>query len=223
MMRRLMNRQGSARRAAAAVTSSTLLLAAASPAVVFAAAADPPDFPRIGSWATYQWAPSVTQEVPVLVQQPEPGGQAKWSVDKESAAPPPIFVTYSIVRGDAKSYVLQIVTRPSLEGPPLSVTQVTVERASGKALRSVIQGPKGLIVTPESGLRPFRQAAVKGATEEVAVPAGRFAAVRAPYRDGSVWVSDQVPALGLARAQFKDGQLELVKSGTAGAQDPLRL
>ena len=136
--------------------------------------------------------------------------------------PPPLFVTYAVVRGDAKTYVLQIVTRQTPEGVALAVTQITVDRQSGKAVKSVTQRPKGLIATPESGLRPFRQAAVKGATEDVGVAAGRFQAVRAAHPQGTVWVSDQVPAMGLVKATFPSGQLELLRSGTSGAQDLLR-
>ena len=191
-----------------------LALCVAAPAAAQAQAA--------GSWATYEWRDAAKVEVPVLVQQPGAGGAGTWTVDREAATPPAIFVTYSIVSADAKSYVLQIVTRPTADGKPLSVTQVTVDRASGKALKSVIKGKKGATPTPESGLRPFREAGVQGTREEVAVPAGRFTAVKAPYRNGTVWVSDRVPALGLARAAFPDGQLELVKSGTTGAQNLLR-
>lgn len=201
------------------VRAVTLALLAA--AAVPAAAATAPG-PTVGAWATYQWTSTLNREVAVLVREERPGGQVAWSVTRESAPPSPIFVTYAIVRGDARTYTLQIVTQTSLEGAPLSVTQVTIDRASGKALRSVIQRPKGVIATPESGLRPFRQGAVKGTEEAVAVPAGRFTAMRAPYRDGTVWVSDQVPALGLVRATFPTGTLELVRSGSAGAKDLLR-
>ena len=178
--------------------------------------------PAVGGWATYEWRSAAKVDVPVLVRQPGASGAASWSVDREAAAPRPIFVTYSVVRGDAKSYVLQIVTRPTADGTPLSVTQITVDRASGKALRSVIRDKKGVIPTPESGLRPLRQASMQGTPEEVTVPAGRFTAVKAPHRNGTVWVSDQVPALGVVKGAFPDGQLELVKRGTAGAQDLLR-
>ena len=178
--------------------------------------------PAVGSWATYEWRSSTKVDVPVLVQQPSAsGGAASWSVDKETVAPS-IFETFSVVRGDAKTYVLQIVTRKTVDGPPLSVTQVTVDRASGKALKSVIRDKKGVIPTPESGIRPLRQASVKGTPEEVTVQAGRFTAVKTPHRNGTVWVSDKVPALGIVKGDFPDGQLELVKQGTAGAQDLLR-
>ena len=178
--------------------------------------------PAVGGWVTYEWRSAAKVDVPVLVRQPGASGAVSWSVDREAAAPRPIFVTYSVVRGDAKSYVLQIVTRPTADGTPLSVTQITVDRASGKALKSVIRDKKGVIPTPESGLRPLRQASVQGTPEEVTVPAGRFTAVKAPHRNGTVWVSDQVPVLGVVKGAFPDGQLELVKRGTAGAQDLLR-
>jgi hypothetical protein len=178
--------------------------------------------PAVGGWATYEWRSAAKVDVPVLVQQPGAAGAATWSLDREASAPRPIFVTYSVVRGDAKSYVLQIVTRATVDGTPLSVTQVTVDRASGKATKSVIRDKKGLIPTPESGLRPLRQAGVKGTPEDVTVPAGRFTTVKAPHRNGTVWVSDQIPVLGIAKGAFPDGQLELVKSAAAGAQDLLR-
>jgi hypothetical protein len=177
--------------------------------------------PAVGGWATYEWRDAARVDVPVLVQQPgASGGAHTWSVDREAAPVRPIFVTYSIVRADAKSYVLQIVTRPTADGKPLSVTQVTVDRASGKALKSVIRDKKGIIPTPESGLRPFREAGVQGTREEVTVPAGRFPAVKATHKSGTV--SDRVPALGLVKTAFPEGQMELVKSGTTGAQDLLR-
>jgi len=179
--------------------------------------------PAVGSWATYEWRSTAKTDVPVLVQQPAAsGGAATWSVDKESAAPRPIFETFSVVRGDAKTYVLQIVTRLTPDGAPLSVTQVTVDRASGKTLKSVIRDKKGVIPTSESGLRPLRQAGVQGASEEITVPAGRFTAVKATHKNGTVWVSDRVPAMGIVKGLFPEGQLELVKSGTSGAQDLLR-
>ena len=178
--------------------------------------------PPVGGWATYEWKSASKVDVPVLVRQPGASGTASWSVESEASTPRPIFVTYSVVRGDPKSYVLQIVTRPTADGPPLSVTQVTVDRASGKTLKSVIRDKKGIIPTPESGLRPLRQAGVQGTSEEVTVPAGRFTAIKAPHRNGTVWVSDQVPALGVVKGVFPDGQLELVKRGTTGAPDLLR-
>jgi hypothetical protein len=178
--------------------------------------------PPVGGWATYEWKSAAKVDVPVLVRQSGASGTANWSVESEASTPRPIFVTYSVVRGDPKSYVLQIVTRPTADGPPLSVTQVTVDRASGKTLKSVIRDKKGIIPTPESGLRPLRQAGVQGTSEEVTVPAGRFTAIKAPHRNGTVWVSDQVPALGVVKGVFPDGQLELVKRGTTGAQDLLR-
>ena len=199
-----------------AVTLVTLVASA-----WLAGAAGPAD-PDVGAWATYRWTSSLAQDVPVLVRQEGPGGEVTWSVTRESAAPPPLFVTYSIVRGTTATYTLQIVTRTEIDSQPLSITQVTVDRASGDARRSVIRYPKGVIATPESGLRPFSRAAVEGSEEAITVPAGRFSAVRTPYGDGTVWLSGEVPALELVKAVFPTGTLELLRSGRSGATDLFR-
>ncbi len=187
------------------------------------AATAPAPGPAVGASATYRWTSTVTETVPVLVQQPTAGGQVTLTVAQESAAPPPIFVTYAVVRGDRRTYTLQIVTRQTPDGPPLSVTQVTIDRASGKARRSVIQRAKGLIATPESALRPFREAAIAQARrEDVTVPAGQFTAAHGTAQGGEVWVSDTVPGLGLVKGVWPGGILELIASAPSGAKDLLK-
>jgi hypothetical protein len=191
-------------------------------ALALAAGAATPSGPTLGAWATYQWTSSISQEVPVVGRQEGADGRVTWSVSRESTAPRPLFVTFGIVGGDAGTYTLQIVTSRALDGPPLSVTQLRVDRGSGKALRSVIRTPKGVTSTPDDPLRPFRTADVKGTSESVSVPAGQLMAVRGLYRDGTVWVADEVPAMGLVKAVFPSGILELVRSAPAGAEDLLR-
>jgi hypothetical protein len=183
-------------------------------------AAQVPAQPAAGAWATYRWTSTVQTEVPVLVKE-ERSGQVSWSVAREAASPS-MFVTYAIVGADARTYTLQVTTHDSADGPPLSVTQVRVDRKSGKALRTVTRSPKGAVATPEGILRPFRQAGASGPEETVTVPAGQFAAIRTSYKNGTAWVSDRVPALGLVKATFPTGTLELVRSGTTGAKDLLR-
>lgn len=203
----------------ARLASVALGLALALPLV---ASAQAPAGPTVGASATYRWTSALTQPVSVIVGQRGAGGQVTWSVTEERAAPGPVFVTYSVARGDRRSYTLQILTHEAPDGRPLSITQVTVDRRSGKALRSVIQRPKGVARTHESGLRPMREAAVTpGTREEIIVPAGRFAVVRGKVGDAEVWVSDQVPALGLVRAVWPSGTLELVGSAASGAKDLL--
>ena len=180
-----------------------------------------PSAPKVGSWAVYAWTSTLAQPTIVLVQQPGPGGQVTWSVAQESSPPAPIFVTYGVVRADTRTYTLQIVTQEQKDGPPLSITQVTVDQKSGKSVRSVIQRPKGLIETPESALRPLREADVKGAREEVTVKAGRFPAVRGTAQGAEVWVSDRVVSLGLVKAVWPSGTMELVESAESGAKDLL--
>lgn len=181
-----------------------------------------PAAPAIGATATYRWTSARTHPVAVLVRELGAGGQVSWSVAQEMAAPPPLFVTYGIVRGDQRTYTLQIVTHERADGPPLSVTQVTVDRRTGKAVRSVIQRPRGIIATPESGVRPLREADVRaGRPDDVMVPAGQFAAVRGTLGDAEVWVSDRVTAFGLVKAVSPSGALELVRSAETGAEDLL--
>jgi hypothetical protein len=177
----------------------------------------------VGSWASYRWNSTIRQTVPVLVQQAGDGGPVAWAVIQESAPPPPLIVTYAIAQGDRRTYTLQIVTQDLPDGVPLSVTHTTVDRASGKAVRSLIRYPKGVIATPESGLRPWREADVpQGQRESVTVPAGTFTAVHGSARGAEVWVSDSVPALGLVKGTWAEGTLELLSSAATGARDLLR-
>ncbi|HEV8674048.1 MAG TPA: hypothetical protein VGX21_08380 [Methylomirabilota bacterium] len=179
-----------------------------------------PQGPAVGGWASYRWTSTLTQTVPVVVQQTTAAGPGALSVVQEAAPLPPVIVTYSVVRGDRRTYTLQITTHEQPDSPPLSVTQVTVDRASGKARRSLIRYPKGLIATPESGLRPVRETDVaQGRPEEITVPAGRFTATRGAAQGAEVWASNQVPALGLVKATWREGTLELRTSGTTGATD----
>ncbi len=174
----------------------------------------------VGAWATYRWTSSVSQTVPVLVQQPGADGRVTWSVTEETVSPAPILVTYAVVQADAKTYTLQVVTHEGPETTPLSVTQVRVDRASGKVLRSVTRRAKGALPTPEGSLRPLRAADVaQGRSEEITVPAGRFTAVHGTARGAEVWVADAVPVLGLVRGVWRDGTLELLGSATRGAKD----
>jgi hypothetical protein len=192
-------------------------------AAVVAADAATATGPVTGATASYRWTSTLRQTVPVLMQQTGPGGQVTWSVVQESVAPPPLFVTYAVVRGDRSTYTLQVVTRERLDGPPLSVTQVTVNRASGKGVRSLIRGSTGVIATPDSVLRPFREADVaQGRREEVTVPAGRLTALHGAARGIEVWVSEEVPVLGLVKAVWREGTLELAASSPTGAQDLLK-
>jgi hypothetical protein len=201
-------------RAALGVGVLLVLALSAAPAT-----AQPPG-PAVGASATYRWTSSVSETVPVLVQQPSAGGQVTLTVAQESAAPGPIHVTYAVVRGDRRSYTLQIVTHQTPDSRPLSVTQVTVDRASGKARRSVTQRAKGVVATPDSAARPLREAAVPQASREsITVPAGQFTAAHGTAQGAEVWVSDTVPVLGLVKGVWPGGTLELVSSAPTGAKD----
>jgi hypothetical protein len=193
---------------------------AAKPAAKSAPRAAAPAGPAVGASATYRWTSALFETVPVLILQTQAGGQSTLGVAQEKVTPGPLLVTYSVVRANARSYTLQIVTQERPDGTPLSVTQVTIDRASGKTLRSLIRRPKGVVATPDSALRPFREARVpEGRPEDVTVPAGRFTAVRGRAQGAELWVSDQVPVLGLVKGVWNEGTLELVSAATTGATD----
>lgn len=176
-----------------------------------------------GAWATYRFESALKRTAPVVYKEVGPNDEVRWRVEEEPIPPAPIYVTYAIVRATAQEYTLQVVTSLEPDGTPLSITQIVVDRQTGAAKRSVIRYPKGLIETIENELRPFREAGLPDATrEEIQVAAGRFTALQAPHKAGTVWVSDQVPAMGLVKAVFPHGTLELVRSGASGAEDLLR-
>lgn len=178
--------------------------------------------PVVGSSATYRWTSQTTEAVTVLVQQEDATGKVTWSLAQETAPLPPVYVTYSIVKSDAKTYTLQVVTHQTIASDPLSITHVVVDRGSGKTVRSVIQAPKGPIRTPEAELRPLREAGVPlGKREEIVVRGGRFTALHGSVGGAEVWVSNEVPALGLVKAVLPAGTLELTRSATTGAVDLL--
>lgn len=176
-----------------------------------------------GAWATYRFESSIKRTTPVVYKEVGPGGEVKWRVAEEPVSPAPLYITYAIVKASAREYTLQVTTSMEADGSPLSITQIVVDRRSGKAKKSVTRHPTGLVETPENELRPFQERQFPtGAREEVQVASGRFAALRAPHRDGTVWVSNRVPAMGLVKAVFPRGTLELVTSGASGAKDLLR-
>ena len=96
----------------------------------------------------------------------QPGAERSGRAGRSTArpsSPRPIFVTYSVVRGDAKSYVLQIVTRPTADGnAPLGhpghggprVGQGPEERHPGQEGRDPHPGERAPAASP--GGRPGR-------------------------------------------------------------------
>ena len=149
---------------------------------------------------------------------PAPAGRELVGRPRGLRAPPPIFVTYSVVRGDAKSYVLQIVHAADGGGhPPLGHTS---PRWTARLARPQERHPRqeGVIPTRRAVSGRSARRGVQGGPEEVTVPAGRFNRRQgAPPERHRVGVRS---GAGARRRQgaFPDGQLELLKRGTAGAQ-----
>ena len=179
--------------------------------------------PAVGSWATYRFTPSLPDRQQIIVRETMSDGTTRIRLEE---GPPPtrpsLAITYAIVGETAEGTWLQVTTHQAPEGPPLSTTQILISKKTGKALRSQTLGSKGVVPTPESELRPQRENQVRGTREEVTVPAGRYQAVRGKVGAIEVWVSDQVPAMGLVKATLSDGTLELLKASPTGAKDLLK-
>lgn len=178
--------------------------------------------PAVGNWASYRWTSTIKEPQQVLVRETGADGKVTLRVEKVAAPAATLFVTYAIVGEQDTAYWLQVSTHEGPGALPLAVTQILVDKKSGKSLKSVTQRPKGLIETPENELRPLRESAVKGDRQEVRVPAGSFVAIHAKVSGVEVWVSDRVAALGIAKAIFPNGVLELTASGQSGAKNLLK-
>lgn len=177
----------------------------------------------VGSWATYRFTPSLPDRQQIIVRETMTDGTTRVRLEEGPAPVRPSFaVTYSIVGETAEGTWLQVTTHQTADGPPLSTTQILTSKKDGKALRSQILGSRGLVSTPENELRPLKENRVSGTREEVTVPAGRYQAVRGKVGAVEVWVSNQVPAMGVAKATLVNGTLELLKASPSGAKDLLK-
>jgi len=179
--------------------------------------------PAVGSWATYRFTPSLPERQQIIVRETMTDGTTRIRLEE---GPPPtrpiFFITYAIVGETTEGKWLQVTTHQTPDGPPLSTTQILISKKDGRALRSQILGSRGVVPTPENELRPLREDRVSGTREEVAVPTGRYQAVRGKVGSTEVWVNDQVPAMGVVKAALSNGILELLKASPSGAKDLLK-
>lgn len=177
----------------------------------------------VGSWATYRFTPSLPDRQQLIVRETMTDGTTRIRLEEGPPQTRSVFaITYAIVGETAEGLLLQVTTHQTAEGPPLSTTQILISKKDGKAIRSQILGSRGLVVTPENELRPQRENRITGPREAVTVPAGTYQAVRGKVGNAEVWVSDQIPAIGVAKAVRPDGTLELLKASPTGAKDLLK-
>jgi hypothetical protein len=180
---------------------------------------------KVGSYATYKWTSKVEVKKDVLHKTVTPDGRVSYKVIKESVKPKPIYLTCSILKATDKDYLVQVVTRERKDTEPLSVSQVLVDRKTGKGVKAIIKSPKDLPVsfTPGKELIHIPEKAVKeGKKVKLTVEAGTYSCVQGTFNGQEVCVSDEVPSLGIVKANLEDGTAELIESSPTGAKDLIK-
>lgn len=180
---------------------------------------------KVGSYATYKWISKVETKKDVIYKTVTPDGKVSYKVTKETERPKPIYLTYSILKATGKDYLVQIVTRDGKDTEPLSISQILVDRKTGKGLKSVVKSPKDLPVayTPGKEILHISEKAVKdGKKVTITVEGGTFGCLQGTFNGNEVCISDEVPTLGIVKATVEDGTLELIESSQTGARDLIK-
>ena len=188
-----------------------------------AAAASPA--PAAGSWATYRRTSPVTQTVSGADRAAAGAGVRQGHLVGDQRVPERPRGLRDLRRGAGGPQDLcPPAHHPDIrpDSPPLSITQVTVDKATGKGCQERHPEAQGVSPTPEDGLRPFSRADIGGTPEAVTVPAGTFQAAKGMAQGSTVWVADKAGPLNLVKMVGPRGTMELVKEGTGGVKDLLR-
>ncbi len=180
---------------------------------------------KVGSYATYKWTSKMEATKDVLYKTVSPDGKVSYKVAKETVKSKPVYLTYSILKATNKDYLVQIETRSEKNKEALSVTQVLMDRKTGKGINAVIKSPKDVPVPfpPGNELIHISEKAVKdGKKVNVTVEGGTFNCFQGTFEGQDVCVSDEIPTLGIVKANLKDGTAELVESSLTGAKDLIK-
>lgn len=179
---------------------------------------------KVGSYATYKWRSKV-REGNVLYRTVALDGSISYKVVKEPIEAKPFYFTYSILKATENDYLIQIVAQEGKDTEPLAISQILVDRKTGKNLKAVIKSPKGaaLPFSPVEELTPISEKAVKEAKKvNITVEAGSYECLNGTFKGQEVYVSDKIPTLGIIKATLKGGMIELVSSSPAGARDLMK-
>jgi hypothetical protein len=180
---------------------------------------------KVGSYATYKWTSKIEATIDVLNKTVSPDGKVSYKVTKESVKPKPIYLTYAILKATDKDYLVQVITREAKDKEPLSISQVVIDRNTGKGIKAVIRSPKGVPLSypPGKELIHVQEKVVKdGKKVNITVEGGAFNCLQGTFKGQSVCVSDEFPTLGIVKATLEDGTVELVESSPTGAKDFIR-
>ena len=131
------------------------------------------------------------------------------------------YAHYSIVASEQDGYWLQRVISMTPDSKPLSMTQTLLDNETHEALRYLMHRPAKMDRPPsvidlplermgKDEILPVSPEGLSGATEQIRTEAGDFETLKISEDHAMLWLSAEVPVLGVARAQTDEFTMELI-------------
>jgi hypothetical protein len=135
---------------------------------------------------------------------------------------PPIYTSYSIVAHAESGYWLQRTTSLQPDSGPLSITQTLLDNDTHKPLRYIMHRPANMkqpervadLPLAEMGKDEVLPTLLTKAFKEharIEVPAGTYDTQKGQDKNITLWLSHDIPVLGVVRAEMKDWTMELFR------------
>ena len=135
---------------------------------------------------------------------------------------PPVYTSYSIVAHAESGYWLQRTTSIQPDSEPLSITQTLLDNDTHKPLRYIMHRPANMkqpervvdLPLSEMGKDEVLPTPLTNAFKESAhleVPAGTYDTKKGQNGNDTLWLSLDIPVLGVAKAEMKDWTMELFR------------
>lgn len=132
------------------------------------------------------------------------------------------YVACSIVAAEGTSYWLQRTTHLKLDSAPLSITQTLINKATLLPVRYLMYRPANMDKPPrvvdlplaEMGkdeVLPTTSTGMFVDAGQLQVEAGTFTVKQGEKNKLQLWLSPDVPVLGVVKAQAQDWTMELVR------------
>jgi len=130
------------------------------------------------------------------------------------------YAHYSIVAFEGDGYWLQRVITMAPDSKPVSITQTLLDDTSHKALRYVMHRPAKMNQAPsvidlplarmgKDEILPIDPETLSGVAERIRTEGGDFDALNVSEGETALWLSADIPVLGVARAENNEFTMEL--------------
>ena len=136
------------------------------------------------------------------------------------------YAHYSVVAYEEDSYWLQRVISMTPNSKPVSITQTLLDRETHEALRYIMHRPAkmnrpaSVIDLPlermgKDEILPLSPEGLPGLREDIRLEAGNFETLRISQGDAVLWLSADIPVLGVAKAETDVFTMELIHVSNA--------